>query len=76
MNCPYKADQQHRWRKMTKGRSWESEPQKLVSLEAPDDEGEWCWPRWNRNTKWRMDARPTFHYLAEVLLRKSRRLED
>ena len=26
---------------------WES--QKLVSLEAPDDEGEWCWIKRNRN---------------------------
>ena len=32
-----------------------------------DDEGEWCWPRRNRITRWRrwVDPRPAFHHLAE-----------
>ena len=43
--------------------SWESETEgekaeELASLEAPDDEGEWCWGK-------RMDPRPAFHYFAE-----------
>ena len=52
--------------------SWESEPEgekaeELASLETPDDEGEWCWPRRNRITRWgrRVDPRPAFHHLAE-----------
>ena len=54
------------------GSSWESElegdkAEEPASLEARDDEGEWCWPRRNRITRWimRMDPRPAFHYLAE-----------
>ena len=35
---------------------WESElegekPEELASLEVPDDEGEWCWPKRNRITR-------------------------
>ena len=52
--------------------SWESEPEgkkaeELTSLETPDEEGEWCWPRKNRITRWsrRVRPRPAFHYLAE-----------
>ena len=43
------------------------EPEELASLEAPDDEGEWCWPKRNRIMRWRKreDQRPTFHHLAE-----------
>ena len=54
------------------GSSWKSGPEgkraeELASLEAPDDEGEWCWPRKNRITTSgkRVDPRPAFHYLAE-----------
>ena len=52
------------------GSSWKLErakPEELASLEAPDDEGYWCWPKRNRVTRWRKreDQRPTFHYLAE-----------
>ena len=38
-----------------------------TSLEAPDDEGDRCWPRRNRITRWekRMDPRQAFHYFAE-----------
>ena len=38
-----------------------------MSLETPDDEGEWCWPRRNRITRWRrrVRPRPAFHHLAE-----------
>ena len=53
------------------GSSWESEaeeekPEELASLYALDDEGEWCWPKRNRITRWskRVDRRPTFHYIA------------
>ena len=48
--------------------SWEIEPEgELASLETLDDEGEWCWPRRNRITRWsrKVDPRPAFHYLAE-----------
>ena len=24
----------------------------ITSLEAPDDEGEWCWPTRNKITRW------------------------
>ena len=36
-------------------------------MEVPDDEGEWCWPRRNRITRWsrRVDPRPACHYLAK-----------
>ena len=55
VNCRYK------WTNNTdeeedQGSSWESEPEGenaegLAYLEAPDDEGEWCWPRRNRITR-------------------------
>ena len=52
--------------------SWESEPEggnaeELASLETPDREGEWCWPKKSRVTRWgrRIDSRPAFHDLAE-----------
>ena len=52
--------------------SWESEPEgenaeELASLETPDEEGEWCWPKNIRVTRWRrrIDSRPAFHYPAE-----------
>ena len=68
MNCPFKwtnrIDEEDE-----QSSSWESElegekPQEFASSEAPDDEGEWCWPKRNRTGK-REDHRPTFHYLAE-----------
>ena len=50
--------------------SWESEPEgenaeELASLETPDEEGEWCWPKNSRVTRWRrrIDSQPD--YLAE-----------
>ena len=55
MNCPYtwtnSVDEEE-----DHGSSWESElegakAEELASLEAPDDEGEWCWPRRNRITR-------------------------
>ena len=71
MNCPCKwtnsIDEED-----DQGSSWETEPNgeeagELTSLEPPDDEGEWCWPRGNRITRWRrrVDPRPAFHYFAE-----------
>ena len=71
MICP------HKWTNSTdeadnQGSSWETEfeeekPEELASLEEQNDEGEWCWPKRNRITRWRerVDERPTFHYLAE-----------
>ena len=67
VNCPYK------WtncinQEDDQSLSWESElegekPEELASLEAPDNEGEWCWPKRNRITRWRKrereDQRPT-----------------
>ena len=34
---------------------------------TPDEEGEWCWPKKSRVTRWgrRIDSRPAFHFLAE-----------
>ena len=47
--------------------SKEKKAAELVSLDTPDDEGEWYWPRRNRITRWRkrVDPRPAVHYLAE-----------
>ena len=64
VNCPYK------WTNSIdeaedRGSSWESElegdnAEELVSLEALCDEGERCWPKKNRITRWRkrLDPRP------------------
>ena len=69
MNCPYKwanrkdeEDDQPSWEIELEGENAEE----LASLEAPDDEGEWCLPkksrvtRRNRITRWnrRVDPRP------------------
>ena len=71
VNCPYKwansiveeGDQTS---------SCESDPEgenaeELASLETPDEEGEWCWPKMGRVTRCgrRIDPRPAFHYFAE-----------
>ena len=47
--------------------NWVEWSEDLASLEAPDDEGGWCWPKRNRITRWgkRENQRPTFHYFAE-----------
>ena len=64
-------DQQHH-EEDDQGSSWETQlegekAEELATLETLDDEGEWCWPRRNRITRWRRrDPRPAFHYLAEV----------
>ena len=71
MNCPYKwansIDEED-----DQTSSWESEPEgenaeELSSLETPDEEGEWCWPKKSRVTRRRerTESRPAFHYLAE-----------
>ena len=70
VNCPYKwANSKDEGNDHTS--SWESETggenaEELLSLETPDEEGEWCWPE-KRVTRWgrRTDSRPAFHYLAE-----------
>ena len=66
VNCPYK------WANSMEESSWESEPEgenaeELASLETHDEEGEWCWPKKGRVTRWRRrtDSRPAVHYLAE-----------
>ena len=53
------------------GSSCESEPEgeeaeELASLEAFDNEGEWCCSRRNRIARWgkRVEPRPAFYYLA------------
>ena len=45
----------------------EKKTEELASLGTPDDEGEWCWPRRNRITRWsrRIDPQLALHYLAE-----------
>ena len=71
MNCPYKwansIDEED-----DQTSSCESEPEgekseEEASLETRDEEGEWCWPKKGRVTRWRrrIDSRPAFHYLAE-----------
>ena len=34
---------------------------------TPDEEGEWCWLKKGRVTRWgkRINSRPAFHYLVE-----------
>ena len=57
VNCPYKwANKQHR-QEDDQTSSWESEPEgenaeELASLETPEEEGEWCWPKKSRVTRW------------------------
>ena len=71
MNCPYKwtnsIDEEE-----DQGSSRESELEgekedEPASLEAPGPEGEWCWSRRNRITRWgkRMDPGPAFHCRAD-----------
>ena len=69
VNCPYKwansIDEED-----DQTSSWESEPagenaQELASLETPDEEGEWCWPKKSRVIMWGIDSRPAFHHVAE-----------
>ena len=70
-NCPYKwANSIDEDDDQTS--SWESECEgenagELASLETPDEEGEWCWPKESRVTRWRrrLDPQPEFHHLAE-----------
>ena len=52
--------------------SWESElegenAEELASPETLDEEGEWCWPKKGRVTRWgrRIDSRLAVHFLAE-----------
>ena len=56
VNCPYKRansiDEED-----DQTSSWESEPEgehteELASLETLDEEGEWCWPKKSRVTRW------------------------
>ena len=55
MNCPYKwtnsidEDEQTSWESELDGQ----EAEEPACLETPDDEGEWCWPRRNKITRWR-----------------------
>ena len=64
VNCPYRwANSKDEEDDQTS--SWESElegenTEELESLETPDGEGEWCWPKKGRVTRWRrrLDSRP------------------
>ena len=69
VNCPYKwansideeDDQTSLWEREPEGESAEE----LVSLETPDEEGKWCWPKNGRVTRWeRMIDSRAVHYLA------------
>ena len=71
VNCPYKwansIDEED-----DQTSSWESEPEgenaeEFASLETPDEEGEWCWPKKCRVTRWgwKIDSRLAVHCLAE-----------
>ena len=72
VNCPYKwansideeGDQTSSCESAPEG---EENAEELASRETPDEEGEWCWPKKSRVTRWgrRIDSRPAFHYLAE-----------
>ena len=71
VNCPYtRANRKDEEDDQLS--SCESEPEgenaeELTSLETHDEEGEWCWPKKGRVTRWRrrIDSRPAVHYLAE-----------
>ena len=82
MNCPYSwtnsIDEED-----DQGSSWESEPEgekpeELACLEALDDEGEWCWPKRNRITRWRKreDQSANYSTTSQKTMEKSRRVED
>ena len=81
MNCPYKwtnnMDEED-----DQGSSWESEPEgdkaeELASVGTPDDEGEWCWPRRNRITRWECGLIQDQHFTTlPKMTRMSKRLED
>ena len=82
MNCPYK------WANSTDEEddqvsSWESEfeeekAEEPASLKTPDDEGEWCWSRKNRITRWsrRVDFRPAYSTTSPKMTKAIKRLED
>ena len=81
MNCPYKwtnsIDEED-----DQGSSWESEPEgkkaeELASVGTLDDEGEWCWPRRNRITRWEGGLIQDQHFTTmPKMTRMSKRLED
>ena len=63
------------------GSSWESEPEgekteEVLSLEVPDDEGKWCWPKRNGITIWGKTSGPTTSMSLPLMTRTSRCLED
>ena len=68
MSCPHKWTS--RIDENDQGSSWESEPEgekrgELASLEAPDDEGEWCWPKRNRINRWRTPTEKSRRLVTE-----------
>ena len=82
VKCPYKwtnsVDEED-----DQGSSWDSglkgeKAEEHASWEALDDDGEWCWPRRTRITRWpqRVGPRPAFRDLAEDMVRMSKCLED
>ena len=80
VHCPYKwtisIDEED-----DQGSTWESElegrkPAELASLEAPDDEGEWCWPKRNRITGWESERIKGQHSTTlQKTTEKNRRLD-
>ena len=51
VNCPFT------WATSVDGEdeqvsSWEEKAEELAILETPDEEGEWCWPKKSRVTRW------------------------
>ena len=57
VNCPYKWANSIEEEEDDQTSSWESEPEgenakELASLETPDAEGEWCWPKRSKVTRW------------------------
>ena len=69
MNCPHKwANSMDEEDDQVSSR--ESEPEgenavELASLETPDGEGEWCWPKKQSGGEGGLDPRPPCHYFAE-----------
>ena len=68
VNCLYKwansKDEEEDQGSLCESKPGRETAEELASLEAPDDEGEWSWPRIARWRK-RMDPRPAFHCFAE-----------
>ena len=82
VNCPYmwtnSTDEENHPGSACEGERQEKKPEELASLEAPDGEGEWCWSKRNRITRWRKRVEPKANIPLPLLTRtkKRKRLED